>query len=93
MFGNKSELLTKKVDDAVTAVLQTIQQKASQNFPAAAGIVGLQYNLSELSADEKSNYITVIASGTVVVPKASPIQLSKNLQKAGSRTRKNRKDN
>lgn len=68
MFGNKSELLTKKVDDAMDGVLSTLQTKAVAKYPNAAGIVGLNFSLSEISGDDNSNFISVIASGTVLVP-------------------------
>jgi len=84
MFGNKSDLLTKKADDAAAGVLKTLQEKALEKYPNAAGIVGLNYSLSEISADEKSNFISVIASGTVLT------SLNSQKQTAGRRTRSRR---
>lgn len=85
MFGNKSDLLTKKVDDATAGVLTTLQEKALAKYPNAVGIVGLNYSLSEISSDENSNFISLIASGTVLV------SVNQMKQSAGRKTRRNRR--
>jgi hypothetical protein len=52
----------------MNGVLSTLQTKAVAKYPNAVGIVGLNFSLSEISADENSNFISVIASGKVLVP-------------------------
>lgn len=74
MFGNKSDLMTKKLDDAVSGVLKTLQEKTLAQYPDAAGIVGVHYSLSEISGDEKTNFISILGSGTVLAPRSNTRQ-------------------
>jgi len=67
-FGNKSDLLTKKTDDAIAAATQELIQRARAQFPAAVGVCDIRYNLSGINPEPNKSFILVCVSGTVLVP-------------------------
>jgi len=67
-FGNKSELITKKVDDAVASATEGLIQKTKAKYPNAAGLVDLKLNTTGVTSSENSTFVLVNALGTAVVP-------------------------
>ena len=75
IIGNKSELLTKKLNDAYDGAFRAIQQAAVAKYPNAAGIVGIR---TQLDKDE-TGFVSVMITGTVIVPKRPGMQGGRRL--------------
>jgi uncharacterized protein YbjQ (UPF0145 family) len=71
IFGNKSELLTKKMDDALRGVNTSLLSVAKGKYPNLAGICDIRYDTNTFATDENSTFITFQASGTALVLSAS----------------------
>lgn len=70
MFGNKSALVTKKLDDAVEGAVAALREKAAA-IPGIVGLAGVRVELSEVSRGEAGmGLLAVLASGTAL--KARP---------------------
>ncbi len=65
IFGSKSDLLTKKLSDAYTGALNSLQQDVSARYPNAVGIVGIRTELTELA---QLGFLALMVVGTVIVP-------------------------
>jgi uncharacterized protein YbjQ (UPF0145 family) len=70
MFGNKSELITKKLDDAMRGAFQSLEAKVKESHPTAVGVVGIRTQLGEVSRDDANGLISIVITGTVVLPKS-----------------------
>ena len=72
MLGNKSEMLTKKLQDAHNGAFATLLQNAAAKYPNAGGIVGVRTEMGEMSNSEGGpGFLTIIVTGTAIVPKTS----------------------
>ncbi len=67
-FGSKSELITKKLQDASTAALAQLQANAIAAYPNAVMIVGMRLSPSQFQDSQDSSIIVFSAVGTVLVP-------------------------
>jgi uncharacterized protein YbjQ (UPF0145 family) len=68
IFGNKSELLTKKMDDALRGVNSGLLSAAKGKYPNLAGICDIRYDTNTFATDENSTFIAYQACGTALVP-------------------------
>lgn len=69
-FGNKSEMLTKKLQDAHNGAFATLIENTQARYPNAVGVVGIRTELGEISNMEGGpGFLTVIVTGTAIVPK------------------------
>lgn len=71
LFGNKSELLTKKMDDALQGVNAGLLTLAKSRYPNLVGICDLRYSSDNFSTDDNNTFISFHVAGTALVPKAS----------------------
>jgi uncharacterized protein YbjQ (UPF0145 family) len=72
MLGNKSEMLTKKLQDAHNGAFATLLENATAKYPSAAGIVGIRTEMGEMSNSEGGpGFLTIIVTGTTIIPKTS----------------------
>ena len=83
IFGNKSELLTKKMDDALRGVNMSLLTLAKAKYPNLAGICDIRYDTNTFATDENRTYIAFQASGTALVS---------SVPSGGFRTRRTRKN-
>ena len=67
IFGNKSELLTKKMDDALRGVNAGLLSAAKGKYPNLAGICDIRYDTNTFATDENSTFISFQACGTALV--------------------------
>lgn len=87
IFGNKSELLTKKMDDALRGVNTSLLSVSKGKYPNLAGICDIRYDTNTFATDETSTYIAFQASGTALVLSAS----TGGGRTGNRKTRRNRK--
>jgi uncharacterized protein YbjQ (UPF0145 family) len=71
IFGNKSELLTKKMNDALRGVNTSLLSVAKGKYPNLAGICDIRYDTNTFATDENSTFIAYCVSGTALVSSAS----------------------
>jgi uncharacterized protein YbjQ (UPF0145 family) len=90
-FGNKSEMLTKKLQDAHNGAFAALLQNATAKYPSAAGIVGIRAEMGEISNSEGGpGFLTIIVTGTAVLPKTNGGSRRTNRSRATRRQRKSR---
>jgi len=84
-FGNKSELLTKKTDDAITAAYRALVERARATYSNLSGICDIRISVSGMTNEDNRTFILTTATGTALVPTFD--------KKGGRFTRKNRDNN
>jgi uncharacterized protein YbjQ (UPF0145 family) len=67
-FGNKSELLTKKTDDAVRAAEASLIQQGKTKYENIKGICDIKFNVNALRNEDNRDFIIVHLAGTAIVP-------------------------
>lgn len=84
LFGNKSGLLTQKMEDAMKGVNMELLKRAKERYPnVLKGICDIRYNTNTFSTDSNNTFITFQASGTV---------LTSSVVAGGARRRKTRRN-
>jgi uncharacterized protein YbjQ (UPF0145 family) len=75
MFGDKSEMITKKLYDAHKGAFEELMKNAIVRYPDSVGVVGVKTELSEinLGGEGASDLIAIIITGTAVVPKGTKV--------------------
>lgn len=76
LFGGKSDLMNKKVNDVMLALMDKLKKQISGN----ERIVGTKFEFAEFGRSEGSTFLSGIATGTVIAPK----------QVAGGKRRRNK---
>jgi uncharacterized protein YbjQ (UPF0145 family) len=66
LFGGKSDLMNKKVNDVMLALVQKLQKQVSGN----ERIIGTKFEFAEFGRSEGSTFLSGIATGTIITPKA-----------------------
>jgi uncharacterized protein YbjQ (UPF0145 family) len=67
LIGGKSDTMNKKVDDVMNHLVQKLQSQLA----SGERIVGTQFQFTEFGRVEQNVFLSGIATGTVVGPKAS----------------------
>jgi hypothetical protein len=78
LFGGKSDLMNKKVNDVMLALHQKLQKQIKGN----ERIVGAHFEFAEFGRSEGNTFLSGIATGTIIAPK----------MKGGKRSRKTRRN-
>ena len=73
VFGNKSELLTKKTNDALAAVNTALVVKARENYSNLAGLCDIKYSNNAFSNEENRTFIVFQVAATALVPSSAPV--------------------
>jgi hypothetical protein len=76
LFGGKSDLMNKKVNDVMLALHQKLQKQIQGNEK----IIGASFEFTEFGRSEGNTFLSGIATGTIIAPRTT----------GGKRTRKNR---
>jgi uncharacterized protein YbjQ (UPF0145 family) len=66
LFGGKSDLMNKKVNDVMLALIQKLQKQ----IQGSERIVGAKFEFTEFGRSEGNTFLSGIATGTVIAPKA-----------------------
>lgn len=66
-FGNKSELLTKKSDDAVRSASQALIERGRSQYPGLTGVCDISFNMSGFTNEDNRTFLVVSVSGTALV--------------------------
>ena len=66
LFGGKSDLMNKKVNDVMLALMQKLQKQ----IQGAERIVGAKFEFAEFGRSEGNTFLSGIATGTIIAPKA-----------------------
>jgi uncharacterized protein YbjQ (UPF0145 family) len=69
LFGNKSELITKKLNDAMIGAYNELESVAKKQYPNAAGVIGIRTQFGDISRDDKMGLLGIVLTGTAIVPK------------------------
>ena len=67
IFGGKSDLMNKKVNDVMLALIQKLQKQLKGN----ERIIGAKFEFAEFGRSEGNTFLSGIATGTVIGPKAA----------------------
>ena len=81
IFGGKSDLMNKKVNDVMLALIQKLQKQLKGN----ERIIGAKFEFAEFGRSEGNTFLSGIATGTVIAPK-TPVG---GKRKRRNKTRKN----
>lgn len=65
LIGNKSELLTKKLNDAYNGAFAAIQAQAQTKFPGAVGVIGIRPQMDK----DETGFVSIMLTGTVLMSK------------------------
>ena len=88
IIGGKSDLMKKKIDDVMAALVQKLQAQIS----GGERIVGVKFEFAEMGRSDANTFLSGIATGTIITPRASPA-VGGNRRKAKAKaTRKARKN-
>lgn len=82
IFGGKSDLMNKKVNDVTLALIQKLQKQ----IQPGERIVGASFEFAEFGRSEGNTFLSGIATGTVIAPKAPTGGRRK--RRKGTKTRK-----
>lgn len=66
LFGGKSDLMNKKVNDVMTMLIE----KLKKQLQSGERIVGASFEFAEFGRSEGSTFLSGIATGTIISPKA-----------------------
>lgn len=66
LLGGKSDLMNKKVDD----VMENLTSKLRKQINGGERIVGLKFEFAEFGRSEGNTFLSGIATGTLLSPKA-----------------------
>lgn len=66
IFGGKSDLMNKKVNDVMNMLLE----KLKKQLQSGERIVGARFEFAEFGRSEGSTFLSGIATGTIISPKA-----------------------
>ncbi len=70
LFGGKSDLMNKKVDD----VMKSLEKKLQAKLGPGEKIVGVRFEFAEFGREESNSFLSGIATGTLLTPKqAAPV--------------------
>ncbi len=67
ILGGKSETMNKKVDD----VMEHLVKKLTRDLSSGERIVGVQFQFTEFGRSEQNVFLSGIATGTIIGPKAT----------------------
>ncbi len=65
LFGGKSDLMNKKVNDVLNNLLGKLKAQVGSN----ERIVGIKFEFAEFGRSEGNTFLSGIATGTLLVPK------------------------
>jgi len=65
LFGGKSDLMNKKVNDVMLALHQKLQKQIQGN----ERIVGASFEFTEFGRSEGNTFLSGIATGTIIAPR------------------------
>lgn len=82
LFGGKSDLMNKKVNDVLNALIQ----KLKVQIQPGERIVGVRFEFAEFGRSEGNTFLSGIATGTIIAPKM------RGGRKKTRRVKKNRKE-
>jgi hypothetical protein len=70
IFGGKSDLMNKKVNDVMAVLIKKLQAKLG----SGEKIVGVRFEFAEFGREESNSFLSGIATGTLLTPKqAAPV--------------------
>ena len=70
IFGGKSDVMNKKVNDVMSILIKNLQAKMGPGEK----IVGVRFEFAEFGREESNSFLSGIASGTLLTPKqAAPV--------------------
>ena len=89
IFGGKSDLMNKKVNDVMNMLIQKLQKQ----IQGSERIVGVSFEFAEFGRSEGNTFLSGIATGTIIAPKMTggkrKLRRTKGTRKArGGATRK-----
>ncbi len=67
LFGGKSDLMNKKVNDVMLALHQKLQKQIQGN----ERIVGASFEFTEFGRSEGNTFLSGIATGTIIAPRTT----------------------
>lgn len=67
LFGGKSDLMNKKVNDVMLALHQKLQKQIQGN----ERIVGASFEFTEFGRSEGNTFLSGIATGTIIAPRST----------------------
>ncbi len=67
LFGGKSDLMNKKVNDVMLALHQKLQKQIQGN----ERIVGASFEFAEFGRSEGNTFLSGIATGTIIAPRTT----------------------
>jgi hypothetical protein len=82
LFGGKSDLMNKKVNDVMLALHQKLQKQIQGNEK----IVGASFEFTEFGRSEGNTFLSGIATGTIIAPRTTTGGRRRKLRR--NRTRK-----
>ena len=65
IFGGKSDLMNKKVNDVMAVLIKNLQAKVGPGEK----IVGVRFEFAEFGREESNSFLSGIATGTLLTPK------------------------
>ena len=67
LFGGKSDLMNKKVNDVMMALIQKLQKQIQGN----ERIIGARFEFAEFGRSEGNTFLSGIATGTIIAPRST----------------------
>jgi uncharacterized protein YbjQ (UPF0145 family) len=67
IFGGKSDLMNKKVNDVMNMLIQKLQKQ----IQGTERIVGAKFEFAEFGRSEGNTFLSGIATGTIISPKVT----------------------
>jgi uncharacterized protein YbjQ (UPF0145 family) len=65
LFGGKSDIMNKKVNDVMASLVQKLQAKLGPDEK----IVGVRFEFAEFGREQSNSFLSGIATGTLLTPK------------------------
>jgi uncharacterized protein YbjQ (UPF0145 family) len=65
LFGGKSDLMNKKVNDVMNMLIQKLQKQ----IQSGERIIGVSFEFAEFGRSEGNTFLSGIATGTIISPK------------------------
>ena len=89
LFGGRSELIEKKMNDLSRVLMEELQLEARKKYPLTVALVDVKVLFSHIGGDESGIFLSGQASGTILVKRAGEQKGGYKRSYKGRQTRRN----